>query len=65
MAELPNLIAEQRNEALRAQQTEVIRFRVSEDERARIEQNAFRGGYDTISGYLRDVALGRTKDDTE
>lgn len=61
LAELPRLIAQHSNEAV-TQQTEVVRFRVTEDERAQIEHNAFTAGYDTISAYLRDVSLRRSTD---
>tara|TARA_B100000745_G_scaffold292473_1_gene233346 strand:+ start:4667 stop:4999 length:333 start_codon:yes stop_codon:yes gene_type:complete len=59
LAELPSLIAEQRALIAHAQQNQVIRFRVSADERALIEQKVRDHGYDTISAYLRDVALHR------
>jgi len=61
LAKLPALIAEHRNLLESKQQTEVVRFRVSKEERARIEENAFREGYETISAYLRDVALRRNR----
>lgn len=59
LAELPRLIAAHNRAHAATQQTEVVRFRVTEEERAQIEHNAFTAGYDTISGYLRDVALKR------
>lgn len=62
LAELPSLIAAHNNAAA-LQQTEVVRFRVTENEREQIEHNAFTAGYDTISAYLRDVALRRTRDE--
>lgn len=63
LSELPRLIVQQRSLSTDAPQTEVVRFRVSEDERAQIEHNAFEAGYENISAYLRDVALHRI--DTE
>ncbi len=59
LAELPKLIAKHHMAMMSSQQTEVVRFRVSKEERAQIEDNAFSAGYDTISAYLRDVALNR------
>jgi hypothetical protein len=54
--DLPNLIiAEQ--EYVR-KQSDVIRFRVSSEDKARIERRAIKKGYDSISGYIRDLALG-------
>ena len=63
LAELPRLIAAHNSASAALQQTEVVRFRVTEDEREQIEHNAFTAGYDTISAYLRDVALLRTPHD--
>lgn len=54
--DLPNLImAEQEYER---KQSDVIRFRVSGADKARIEKRAIEKGYDSISGYVRDLALG-------
>lgn len=54
--DLPNLIiAEQECEK---KHSDVIRFRVSGSDKARIEKRAIERGYDSISGYLRDCALG-------
>ena len=53
--DLPNLIiAEQEYNKKRS---DVIRFRVSAEDRARIEKKAIKKGYDSISGYVRDLAL--------
>ncbi len=53
--DLPMLIlAEQ--EYIR-KQSDVIRFRVSGTDRARIEKKAIKKGYDSVSGYVRDLAL--------
>lgn len=62
LAELPQIIVEQGNLSLDSPQTEVLRFRVSEDEKAQIEHNAFEAGYSTLSSYLRDVALQKADD---
>ena len=54
--DLPHLIlAEQ---AHVQKQSDVIRFRVSSKDKARIERKAIENGYDSISGYVRDLALG-------
>lgn len=54
--DLPNLImAEQTHNK---QQSETIRFRVSNDDKKIIEKNAIKKGYPSLSGYLRDLALG-------
>ncbi len=63
LAELPRLIGEHHSLSASAQQNQVLRFRVSEDERSLIEQNARDAGYDTISAYLRDVALHRLEEE--
>jgi hypothetical protein len=53
--DLPNLIvAEQRYEKT---QSNVIRFRVSGEDKKRIEKKAIEKGYDSVSVYLRDLAL--------
>ena len=53
--DLPNLImAEQEYER---KQSDVIRFRVSGVDKARIERKAIEKGYDSVSGYVRDLAL--------
>jgi hypothetical protein len=54
--DLPNLIIAEQE--YRRKQSEVIRFRVSGADKTRIEKKALESGYDSISGYLRDRALG-------
>ena len=56
LAELPRIIIEKR-QSPEESQAEVMRFRVSASEKVAIEINAFTGGYDTVSAYLRDIAL--------
>jgi hypothetical protein len=52
--DLPALIvAEQEYEGT---QDTVIRFRVSAQDKRRIEQKAIEKGYDSVSKYLRDIA---------
>lgn len=63
LSELPSLIMEHLSDMMNAPQTEVIRFRVSPSEREAIEQNAIEAQYDTLSAYLRDVAIHKTPPD--
>lgn len=55
LIDLPNLILAQKK--YEHQQSEMIRFRVSSDDKRRIEKKAIQRGYNSISGYLRDLAL--------
>lgn len=57
LAELPQRILEQRQREAREQQSEVLRFRVTPTEKQRVEQRAYEAGFDTVSAYLRAVAL--------
>lgn len=59
LADLPRIIEEQLQSLQEATQTQVLRFRVSEDEKSEIEHNAIEDGYSSVSAYLRDVALKR------
>ena len=43
----------------RKKEKDVIRFRVSSDDKNKIEKRAIKKGYSTVSAYLRDLALGR------
>ena len=53
--DLPALIiAEQEYEAT---QDTVIRFRVSAKDKQRIEEQAIKCGYDSVSKYLRDISV--------
>lgn len=56
--DLPNLILAEKE--YKNKQSEVVRFRVSPQDKKRIEKEAFHKGYDSVSGYLRDLALGNT-----
>ena len=56
LSELPRIIARHIQSADEHQDA-VLRFRVTEDEKAIIEQTAAECGYDSVSAYLRDVAL--------
>jgi hypothetical protein len=54
--DLPNLIIAEQE--YKEKQSDVIRFRVSGVDRAKIEKRAIAKGYNSISGYVRDLALG-------
>lgn len=54
--DLPNLIMAEKK--YKKQQSELIRFRVSPDDKKQIEKIAVKKGYSSVSGYLRDLALG-------
>ncbi len=54
--DLPNLIIAEQEYGKR--QSDVIRFRVSDADKARIEKRAIEKGYDSVSKYVRDLALG-------
>lgn len=54
--DLPNLIiAEQEYDK---KMSDIIRFRVSGAEKGKIERNAIKKGYNSVSAYLKDLALG-------
>lgn len=54
--DLPNLILAEKE--YKKQQSELIRFRISPEDKKQIEKIAVKKGYTTVSGYLRDLALG-------
>ena len=53
--DLPALILAER--AYQDNQTEVVRFRISSDDKKKIEKKALASGFDTVSDYLRARAL--------
>lgn len=53
--DLPNLIIAEKEYG--STQSEVIRFRVGVADKKRIEQNASKKGYASVSGYVRDMVL--------
>jgi len=55
LIDLPDLIMAEKK--YKKQQSELIRFRVSPDDKKLIEQKAVKKGYSSVSGYLRDLAL--------
>lgn len=55
LMDLPNLIiAEQK---YKNKSSQFIRFRISDEDKKKIEKNAIKRGYDSVSKYLRDIAL--------
>lgn len=60
LIDLPELIiAELKFQKEIRKQGEIIRFRVSQRDKAKIQQKAIKHGYPTISEYIRALALGR------
>lgn len=55
LLDLPQLILAEQDYAKK--QSDVIRFRVSGIDKAKIEKKAIENGYDSVSGYVRDLAL--------
>lgn len=56
LKDLPGLILSEKNH--QKQQNEMIRFRVSSEDKKEIEKRALKKGYNSISSFLRDMALG-------
>ncbi len=56
LIDLPNLILAEKE--YKQAQSEMIRFRVSPEDKKTIEKKAIKEGYSSISGFLRDLALG-------
>ena len=54
--DLPKLILAEKK--YKTQQSELIRFRIAPDDKKQIEKIAITKGYTSVSGYLRDLALG-------
>lgn len=55
LADLPNLILAEKK--YKKAQNIVIRFRVSSEDKKRIEKNATKKGYSSVSSFLRDLAI--------
>ena len=53
--DLPNLILAEKKYV--KQQDEIIRFRISAEDKKRIEKKALQKGYTSVSSFLRDLAL--------
>ena len=58
LCDLPELILAEKN--YHKEQDEVIRFRVSSEDKKQIEKRALKKGYGSVSTFLRDLALGNT-----
>ena len=59
LGDLPHLILAEKEYS--NAQSEVIRFRVSPEDKKRIEQKALKKGYSSVSGFLRNLSLGSAK----
>lgn len=55
LVDLPNLIIAEKE--YKTSQSETLRFRVSANDKKRIEEKAIKSGYESVSDYLRNVAL--------
>ena len=56
LIDLPNLIIAEKE--YDKKQTEVVRFRISSADKSKIEKKAIKEGYETVSAYMRNLALG-------
>ncbi len=57
LRDLPNLILAEIK--YKNNQEQVIRFRITVEDKKLIMKRAYENGYKTISGYLRDLAIGK------
>lgn len=57
LRDLPELILAETK--YKDKQEQVIRFRVSEEDKKIIMKKAYNQGYKTVSGFLRDLVLGK------
>jgi len=55
LIDLPNLIIAEKNH--NKKQSEIVRFRVSSADKSRIEKRATKEGYESLSEYMRHLAL--------
>src|SRR3989344_2656867 len=55
LIDLPNLIIAEKE--YKKAQSEVIRFRISSEDKNKIEEKAVREGYNSVSDYMRHLAL--------
>lgn len=55
LTDLPKLILAEKK--YKKKQNEVIRFRVSSEDKKQIEKRALKKGYTSLSSFLRDLAL--------
>ena len=57
LMDLPNLITAEKEHS--ETQNKVIRFRVTAEDKKKIEKNAAKEGYSSVSNFIRDLSLGR------
>ncbi len=55
LIDLPNLIIAEK--AQQDRQSDIVRFRVSSEDKSKIEAKAVKAGFDSVSDYLRHLAL--------
>jgi len=55
LIDLPNLIMAEKE--YKKKQSEIVRFRISPQDKKRVEQKAVKQGFKSVSGYLRNLAL--------
>lgn len=55
LIDLPNLIIAEKEQ--QARQNDIVRFRVSAEDKSKIEKKAIKAGFQTVSDYLRHIAL--------
>jgi hypothetical protein len=55
LIDLPNLIIAEKE--YDKNQSNVVRFRISSEDKHKIEKRAIEEGYDSVSEYMRDLAL--------
>ena len=55
LIDLPNLIVAEKG--YQSRQSDVVRFRVSVEDKKRIEKKAAKEGYSSVSDYIRSLAL--------
>ncbi len=56
LIDLPNLIVAEQEYS--AAQNSVVHFRLKAEEKMRLEKNAIKSGFSSVSAYLRNLALG-------
>lgn len=56
LVDLPNLIIAEK--VYQKKQKDIIRFRVTVEDKRKIEKEAVKKGYPSVSAFLRDLALG-------
>jgi hypothetical protein len=56
LKDLPELILAEKNYS--RHQSEIIRFRVTPEDKRQIEKRALKKGYHSVSSFLRDLAMG-------